>query len=209
MYVHTAYRPLFHTRERSKNSEKINYKINVIYNKKMKTEYKAENSHKSDIGQFNAYKKIIMIQIQNLTYKLQVSLKCIPQLESCSCDLNPWKCIHARRTEWLIRWKTAQVEKCSFSLSHAWRERTIFSSIRSHVLLCLVFIPPSEPHVVAKLQWSSEYISHLRPLFKTEWPRAMQTDWFDSPHQSASLYPRSTLKKVSKMPHFSLKYDTA
>ncbi len=56
MYVHTAYRPLFHNRERYKNSEKI-HKINVIYNKKIKPENKAENVQKSDIGQFNAYKK--------------------------------------------------------------------------------------------------------------------------------------------------------
>lgn len=88
-------------------------------------------------------------------------------------------------------------------------KRMIFSPIRSRVLLCLIFIPLSGPQVEAKLQWSSEYISHLRVLFRTEWPRATQTDWFDSPHQSASLYPCSTLNKVSKMHHFSLKYDTA
>lgn len=54
--VHTAYRPLFHNRERSKILNKI-HKINVIYNKKMKTENKAEHLQKSDIGQFNSYKK--------------------------------------------------------------------------------------------------------------------------------------------------------
>lgn len=78
--------------------------------------------------------------------------------------------MYSRRSEWQIRWKTAKVEKCSFSLSHAFGKNNVFI-LKEPYFPLLNFIPPSGPQMggsCTEASVISAYISDLRTLFKTE-----------------------------------------